>query len=134
MLFVLCSSSCCKDNPRIRRSTSVSNGRVRQSCFVILERFNTPLPGRDPVLRRSRVSDLSRRFGVASAILRLAAPCVLVSLSLVLLPFWDLSSSLALLLILALSLILAMSLGVLGMLMYSKLLLTRPFAVVCMIL
>ena len=73
MLFVLRSSSCCKDSPRTRRSTSVSNGRVSQSCFVILEGFNTPLPGRDPVLGRSRVPDLSRGFGVASAILCLAA-------------------------------------------------------------
>jgi hypothetical protein len=72
-LFVLHSSSCCKENPRILRSTSVSNGRVSQSCFVILVGFNTPLPGRDPVLGRSCVPDLSRRFGVASAILRLSA-------------------------------------------------------------
>ncbi len=41
--------------------------------FAILEGFNIPLPGRDSVLRRSRVPDLSRGFGVASAILRLAA-------------------------------------------------------------
>jgi hypothetical protein len=67
VLFVLCNSSCRKDNPRIRRSTSVSNRRVRQSCFVILG------PGRDPVLGCSCVPDLSRRFGVASAILCVAA-------------------------------------------------------------
>ncbi len=74
MLFVLQSSSCCKDIPRIRRSTSVSTGSVSQSCLVVLEGFSSPRPGRDPVLVhiRSRVLDLFRGFVFACAILHLA--------------------------------------------------------------
>ncbi len=53
MLLVLRSSSCCNDIPRTRGSTSVSTGRVSQSCFVILQGFSIPLPDGDPVLATS---------------------------------------------------------------------------------
>ena len=87
MLFVLRSSSCCKDIPRTPRSTIVSTGRVSQSCFVILQGFSIPLPDRDPVLghSRSRVLDVLRGFGVARSSLRLASAvrCLLVAPGLV---------------------------------------------------
>ncbi len=82
-MFVLRSStgSCCKEIPRIRRSTIVSTGSVSQSNLVILEGFSTPPPGRGPVLAhiRSSAPDLFRRFGLVRAFLRLAvAMCCLL--------------------------------------------------------